>query len=135
MAVPNPSTVAHTAIVIGPGLSPLEGARIDVTINDLLAEFTLTQQFRNATAKDIEAVFTFPIPMDAVFLGLSATLGERELEGRVIERQKAAMTTMGTRKTRPRLPMGFTREPSCHQAAQAQARDHSGWQPCCPAPE
>ena len=90
MAVPNPSTVAHTAIVIGPGLSPLEGARIDVTINDLLAEFTLTQQFRNATAKDIEAVFTFPIPMDAVFLGLSATLGERELEGRVIERQKAA---------------------------------------------
>ncbi len=89
MAVPNPSAIAHTAIVIGPGLSPLEGARIDVEINDLLAEFTLTQQFRNAIAHDIEAVFTFPIPMDAVFLGLSATLGERELEGRVVEKQQA----------------------------------------------
>lgn len=89
MSVPNPSAIAHTAIVIGPGLSPLEGARIDVEINDLLAEFTLTQQFRNATVHDIEAVFTFPIPMDAVFLGLSATLGERELEGRVVEKQQA----------------------------------------------
>jgi Ca-activated chloride channel family protein len=84
------SAVSHRPIVLGPGLSPLEGARIDVAIDDLLAEFTLTQQFRNTTPRDIEAVFTFPVPMDAVFLGLSARLGERELEGRVIERQKAA---------------------------------------------
>lgn len=89
MAVPQ-SAVSHTPIVLGRGLSPLEGARIDVAIDDLLAEFTLTQQFRNTTPRDIEAVFTFPVPMDAVFLGLSARLGERELEGRVIERQKAA---------------------------------------------
>lgn len=89
MAVPQ-SAVSHTPIVIGPGLSPLEGARIDVAIDDLLAEFTLTQQFRNTTPRDIEAVFTFPVPMDAVFLGLSARLGERELVGRVVERQHAA---------------------------------------------
>lgn len=89
MAVPQ-SAVSHTPIVIGPGLSPLEGARIDVAIDDLLAEFTLTQQFRNTTPRDIEAVFTFPVPMDAVFLGLSARLGERELVGRVVERQQAA---------------------------------------------
>ena len=90
MAVASPSVAAHTQILIGPGLSPLEGARIDVAIDDLLAEFTLTQRFRNDSAIDIEAVFTFPIPVDAVFLGLSAILGERELEGRVIEKQKAA---------------------------------------------
>lgn len=57
MAVPT-SAVSHTAIVIGPDLSPLEGARIDVAIDDLLAEFTLTQQFRNTTPRDIEAVFS-----------------------------------------------------------------------------
>jgi Ca-activated chloride channel family protein len=89
MAVPT-SAVSHTPIVIGPGLSPLEGARIDVAIDDLLAEFALTQSFRNTSARDIEAVFTFPVPMDAVFLGLSAQLGERELNGHVIEKQKAA---------------------------------------------
>jgi Ca-activated chloride channel family protein len=90
MAVPQ--AVAHTPIVVGPGLSPLEGARIDVRIDDLLAEFTLTQSFRNGSRDDIEAVFTFPVPVDAVFLGLNATLGERELEGQVIEKQQARRT-------------------------------------------
>lgn len=90
MAVPQ--AVAHTSIVVGPGLSPLEGARIDVRIDDLLAEFTLTQSFRNGSRDDIEAVFTFPVPMDAVFLGLHATLGERELEGRIVEKQQARRT-------------------------------------------
>lgn len=89
MAVASPSVAAHTQILVGPGLSPLEGARIDVAIDDLLAAYTLTQRFRNASSTDIEAVFTFPIPVDAVFLGLSATLGERELEGRVVEKQQA----------------------------------------------
>ncbi|MBP7624250.1 MAG: VWA domain-containing protein [Xanthomonadales bacterium] len=87
MAVPQ--AVAHTSIVVGPGLSPLEGARIDVRIDDLLAEFTLTQSFRNGSHDDIEAVFTFPVPMDAVFLGLHARLGERELSGVVIEKHSA----------------------------------------------
>lgn len=90
MAVPQ--AVAHTPIVVGPGLSPLEGARIDVRIDDLLAEFTLTQSFRNVSRDDIEAVFTFPVPIDAVFLGLNATLGERELEGRIVEKQQARRT-------------------------------------------
>lgn len=90
MAVPQ--AVAHTPIVVGPGLSPLEGARIDVRIDDLLAEFTLTQSFRNGSRDDIEAVFTFPVPIDAVFLGLHATLAERELEGQVIEKQQARRT-------------------------------------------
>lgn len=88
MAVPQ-FAVADAPIAIGPGLSPLEGARIDVAIDDLLATFVLTQSFRNDSAEDIEAVFTFPIPMDAVFLSLAATLGERELEGRIIEKQAA----------------------------------------------
>ncbi len=30
MAVASPSVAAHTQILVGPGLSPLEGARIDV---------------------------------------------------------------------------------------------------------
>jgi hypothetical protein len=86
MAVASPSVAAQTQILIGPGLSPLEGARIDVAIDDLLAEFTLTQRFRNDSAIQ-EAVFTFP--SGRVFLNLSATLGERELEGRVVEKQQA----------------------------------------------
>ena len=86
------SAVMHTPIVVGPGLSPLEGARIDVAIDDLMAEFTLTQSFRNTTADDIEAVFTFPVPLDAIYLGLNARLGERELEGRIVEKQQARLT-------------------------------------------
>ena len=86
------SAVMHTPIVVGPGLSPLEGARIDVAIDDLMAEFMLTQSFRNTTSDDIEAVFTFPVPLDAIYLGLNARLGERELEGRIVEKQQARLT-------------------------------------------
>mgnify|MGYP007112926935 CR=1 FL=1 len=35
MAVASPSVAAHTQILVGPGLSPLEGARIDVAIDEL----------------------------------------------------------------------------------------------------
>lgn len=90
MAIASPSVVTTPQALVGPGLSPLEGARIDVAIDDLLAAYTLTQRFRNASVTDIEAVFTFPIPVNAVFLGLTATLGDRELEGRIIEKQKAS---------------------------------------------
>ena len=68
---------------------PLQGLDVDADIRDLLSEVTVTQTYRNAEAVNIEAVYTFPLPLEAVLLELTVTIGERVLCGKVIEKQTA----------------------------------------------
>ena len=68
---------------------PLNGLEVDADIRDLLSEVTVTQTYRNAEAVNIEAVYTFPLPLEAVLLELAVTIGERVLCGKVIEKQTA----------------------------------------------
>jgi Ca-activated chloride channel family protein len=44
----------------------LEKVSADVSINDLLAEVTVTQKYRNPGESNIEAVYTFPMPLDGI---------------------------------------------------------------------
>lgn len=67
----------------------LEGSRISGRINDLMAEVTLEQRYRNDGEANIEAVYTFPIPLDAVLLGLEVELGGRWLSGVVVAKGQA----------------------------------------------
>lgn len=75
--------------VVGEGRVALERVSVNGRLLDLLAEITLTQTYRNVETVNIEAVYTFPLPLDAVLLGLSVTLGERVLRGVISERQQA----------------------------------------------
>lgn len=68
----------------------LEGVRATATIQDLLAEVTVAQRYRNDEPRNIEAVYTFPVPVDAVLLGFEVELGERTLVGRVTAKADAA---------------------------------------------
>jgi Ca-activated chloride channel family protein len=68
---------------------PLRGMQVTAVLQDLLAEVTITQIFTNDENQPIEAVYTFPLPIDAVLLSFAVTLGERQLWGILQERQQA----------------------------------------------
>lgn len=64
----------------------LEEVRAEASINDFLAEVTVTQRYRNPEATNVETVYTFPLPLDAVLLGFDVEIGVRRLTGMVVER-------------------------------------------------
>ena len=67
----------------------LQGVAVEAQLRDLLSEVTVTQTYRNTETVNIEAVYSFPLPLEATLLDLSVTLGERRLRGRVVEKGQA----------------------------------------------
>lgn len=68
---------------------PLTDVSVRASIRDLLAEVTVEHRYRNDEAAPIEAVYSFPLPPEAVLTEVQVTLGERRLSGRVVGRQDA----------------------------------------------
>ena len=52
----------------------LEGVSARGVVRGLLFELTVEQRYRNPGSKNIEAVYTFPLPFDAVLLDLDVEL-------------------------------------------------------------
>src|SRR3546814_10066800 len=59
--------------------TPLASTTLNVTITDLVAEYVLRHSFENDGSAPIAAVFTFPVPLDAAFVGLRATIAGETL--------------------------------------------------------
>ena len=81
---------------LAPALSGTDGEHValcDVSVSailqDLLAEVTVSQTYRNDERVNIEAVYTFPLPLDAVLLDLEVDIGVRRLKGVVVEKKAA----------------------------------------------
>ena len=77
-------------------LTAIHGERValsDVSVlavlRDPLAEVTMSQTYRNDEQVNIEAVYTFPLPLDAVLLDLQVEIGGRVLKGVVVEKKAA----------------------------------------------
>lgn len=70
--------------------SPLARGALQVTITDLVAEYELRHLFRNNTGDAIEAVYSFPVPLDSAFMGMDATLAGEQLVAQVLPRQQAS---------------------------------------------
>lgn len=68
---------------------PLTDVSVRAIVRDLLAEVTVEHRYRNDEAAPIEAVYSFPLPTDAVLLEVRVALGERQLTGQVVGRQAA----------------------------------------------
>jgi Ca-activated chloride channel family protein len=66
-----------------------EGLHVMAELRETLAVTTITQSYRNAGSKNIEAVYTFPLPLDAVLLEMTVTLGDNTLKGTVLPKQEA----------------------------------------------
>jgi len=64
----------------------LQSVDVAVAFASLLSDTTLRQVYRNLEDVAIEAVYTFPLASSAVLLG---TIGERVLQGRVVEKSQA----------------------------------------------
>lgn len=71
-------------------VSPLASTELEVTIIDLFAEYTVRHHFRNDGLESIEAVFSFPVPLDAAFLGMRATLAGESLVAQIQPQRQAA---------------------------------------------
>ena len=69
---------------------PLRGVTASGRLTGLLFELTVEQTFENAGQKNIEAVYTFPVPHRAVLLGLELEIGERKLSAVAVRRQAAS---------------------------------------------
>ena len=62
---------------------------IDAVLHDLLSEVTVRQVYCNDETVNIEAVYTFPLPLDAVLLDLRVEIGGRLLTGVVVGKSSA----------------------------------------------
>jgi Ca-activated chloride channel family protein len=68
---------------------PLQGMHVEGELQDLLSEVCINQTYVNTENQPIEAVYTFPLPIDAVLLNFSVTLGDMHLAGVVQEKKQA----------------------------------------------
>ena len=68
---------------------PLLGVQVEAEIRGAQSRVVLRQRYRNAEAVPVEAVYVFPVPEAAALCGLTVVIGERRIEARVEEREKA----------------------------------------------
>jgi Ca-activated chloride channel homolog len=84
------TTRANTALESTSGESAvLKQVQVQAHINDLLAEVTVDQQYHNPHGTNIEAVYTFPLPLDAILLDFEIEIGGKKLAGKVVEKYDA----------------------------------------------
>lgn len=74
---------------IGKAKVALQSINVETTIENLLCEVTIRQVYRNLEKINIEAVYTFPLPLSAVLLDMTIKTKNRELQGVVVEKTEA----------------------------------------------
>lgn len=62
---------------------------VKVTINNGFAQTEVSQTFFNPNDIDLEAIYRFPLPKSASLSEVTLTMGERTIEGEVVERETA----------------------------------------------
>ena len=89
--VPAVSQAAGVLTPIGSGHQPIRirDHHVNVVINNGFAMTEVHQTFYNANSQDLEAIYSFPLPKSASLSEVTITVGEREIHGEVLEKQKA----------------------------------------------
>ena len=67
----------------------LEEVGVDAAVDDLMSVVSVHQRYRNPGARHVEAVYTFPLPLDAVLLNFAFELQDRTLTGAVVAKREA----------------------------------------------
>lgn len=62
---------------------------VDIVINNGFAMTEVNQTFYNPNDKDLEAIYSFPVPKSASLSEVTVYIGEKELNGEVLEKKKA----------------------------------------------
>jgi Ca-activated chloride channel family protein len=74
---------------VGDARIALRSVKVEAALDNLLARTLVRLVYRNLEAVNIEAVYTFPLPLGAVLLDMTIHTGERQLKGVVLEKTKA----------------------------------------------
>ncbi len=91
------ATVASAAGLLKPLTGSEKGVQmkshqVDVTINNGFARTEVDQVFINTGSRDLEAVYSFPLPKQASLSELSLWIDGREVLGEVMEKKQAKKT-------------------------------------------
>ncbi len=87
------------------GVLEIEEHDVQVTINNGIAVTHVTQVFRNTENRQVEALYTFPVPKQASVSNFSMWINGREMVGEVLERQRAReIYNSYKRQPRPKDP-------------------------------
>ncbi len=71
------------------GQLEIEEHTVQVTINNGIAVTEVTQVFRNLENRQVEALYTFPVPKKASVSNFSMWIGGQEMVGEVVEKKRA----------------------------------------------
>jgi Ca-activated chloride channel family protein len=72
--------------------APLLSQRVDITVSGITARVKVEQSFVNNDVDWINAVYVFPLPDESSVDHLRLRVGERLLEGRIMEKEEARKT-------------------------------------------
>ena len=71
------------------GVLKIESHEVQVTINNGIAVTEVTQVFRNTESRQVEALYTFPVPKSASVANFSMWINGKEMIGEVLEKKRA----------------------------------------------
>ena len=74
---------------VGEGMVTLQSVNVKAEIENLLCQVTVKQRYRNLEKVNIEAVYTFQLPLGAVLLDMAIKTRTKELKGVVVEKSEA----------------------------------------------
>lgn len=74
---------------VGEGMVALQSVNVEAEIENLLCQVTVKQCYRNQEKINIEAVYTFPLPLGAVLLDMTIKTPSKNLKGVVVEKSEA----------------------------------------------
>jgi tetratricopeptide (TPR) repeat protein len=63
--------------------------KVHVTVRDRVAYTEIEQAFYNDSSQELEGTYRFPLPSDASIAGLQLLVGQRWMEGAMVEKQRA----------------------------------------------
>ena len=91
MAVARPVRAAGLLIADGGfgGVLEIKDHDVNVTINNGIAVTQVTQVFHNTENRQVEALYTFPVPKHASVSNFSMWINGKEMVGEVLEKERA----------------------------------------------
>jgi len=91
IAIPAPTKAAGLLIADGGlgGVLEIKEHNVQITINNGIAVTKVTQVFHNTEKRQVEALYTFPVPKAASVANFSMWINGKEMVGEVLEKQRA----------------------------------------------
>lgn len=82
------------------GVLEIKEHDVAVTINNSIAVTKVTQVFHNTESRQVEALYTFPVPKGASVANFSMWINGKEMVGEVLEKKRAREIYESYKQTR-----------------------------------